>query len=375
VEQNNIHRSIVRNIIDGSLSIDSISEFESILKIFPNNPALQSVYADLLIKNNLIDAAAKAYRKAATLYIDSGMMLSAVLVKILEWRIFKPSSKQARPFYSILRKAAFDETPLNIFLNSLTYSEMAAVTIRMARVRLPEGRMIKKTGDVDNSLYFIAAGIVKAATFGPQSNEQGNSKDSTIYMSENEIFGDIFPLEEENVSQSDTETVTYVELGKITKPRLIEVCKKYPNVENALIKLFSDSSQSLRKTSIQEDRILDRQPLCIRMSLEIYRKGTDNYPLIFHGYSRDISVGGVGIVLNAEYHDITDIDEILKNSRIDVCFPSDAFSIKVPGTFVWSRKISFEGEKTLAVGMRFKEMTPKLRGMLLIFVDILSSIS
>ena len=78
-------------------------------------------------------------------------------------------------------------------------------------------------------------------------------------------------------------------------------------------------------------------------------------------------------MLNVEYQDITDIDEILKNSRIDVCFPSDAFSIKVPGTFVWSRKISFEGEKTLAVGMQFKEMTPKLRGMLLIFVDILSN--
>jgi CRP-like cAMP-binding protein len=373
VESNNIHRSIVRNIIDGSITIDSISEFESILKIFPNNPALQSVYADLLINNNLIDAAAKAYRKAATLYIDSGMMLSAVLVKILEWRIFKPSPQQARPFYSILRKAAFDETPLNIFLNSLSHSEMAAVTIRMARVRLPEGKMIKKTGGVDNSLYFIAAGIVKATTSKPQSNEQETSKDSAIYLSENDIFGDIFPLEEENVSQSDTETVTYVELGKITKPRLIEVCRKYPNVEQALIKLFYDNSKSLRKTSLQEDRKLDRQPLCTQMSLEIFRKGTDNLPLVFHGYSRDISVGGVGIVLNAEYQDIKYIDEILKNSRIDVCFPSDAFSIKVPGTFMWSRKISFEGEKTLAVGMQFKEMTPKFRGMLLIFVDMLSN--
>lgn len=373
VEPNNIHRSIVRNIIDGSLTIDSISEFESILKIFPNNPALQSVYADLLIKNNLIDAAAKAYRKAATLYIDSGMMLSAVLVKMLEWRIFKPTSQQARPFYSILRKATFDETPLNVFFNSLSHAEMAAVTIRMARVRLPEGKMIKKIGDIDNSLYFIAAGIVKVTTFKPQKNEQESPMDSTIYMSVNEIFGDIFPLEEENVSQSDTETITYVELGKITKPRLIEVCKKYPNVEHALTKLFHESSKSLRKTSLQEDRILERQPLCIKMSLEIFRKGTDNYPLIFHGYSRDISVGGVGIVLNAEYQDIPDIDEILKNSRIDVCFPSDTFSIKVPGIFVWSKMISFEGEKTLAVGMQFKEMTPKLRGMLLIFVDMLAN--
>jgi len=109
------------------------------------------------------------------------------------------------------------------------------------------------------------------------------------------------------------------------------------------------------------------------MSLEIYRKGTDNYPLVLYGCSRDISVGGVGIVLNAEYQDITSIDEILKISRIDVYFPGDAFSIKVPGTAMWSRKISFEGEKSLAVGIQFKEMTPKLRGMLLIFVDMLSN--
>ena len=137
----NKHRSIARHIIDGSISIDSVSEFKNMLKIFPDNPALHSAFADLLAQKNLMQEAANFYGKAAGLYIGSGMLLPALLNKIMEWRVIKPTHQQARPFYDILKEADFEFTPLQVFFKSLSYPEIVAVTNRMARVRLPAGQM------------------------------------------------------------------------------------------------------------------------------------------------------------------------------------------------------------------------------------------
>ena len=46
----NSHISIAEQIVDGSITIKSIDEFKSILKIFPNDPALQKAYSNLLKK-------------------------------------------------------------------------------------------------------------------------------------------------------------------------------------------------------------------------------------------------------------------------------------------------------------------------------------
>jgi len=43
------HISIAKHIVDGSLTIDSVKELRNILRIFPNDPALHRVYADLLV--------------------------------------------------------------------------------------------------------------------------------------------------------------------------------------------------------------------------------------------------------------------------------------------------------------------------------------
>ncbi len=50
--------SVAEQIIDGSITINSIKEFKSILKIFPNDPALQKAYSDLLKKKKQPDEAA-----------------------------------------------------------------------------------------------------------------------------------------------------------------------------------------------------------------------------------------------------------------------------------------------------------------------------
>ncbi len=372
-DQINQDKSIAEHIINGSLSIDSISEFAGKMKLFPDSPQLVSEFADLLVRRKLLDAAAKSYKMAASLYIDSGKMLSALLVKILEWRIIKPSHKKAHTFYSSLRNANFDSNPVNIFLVSLSYPEMIAITNRFEIARLPAGKIIKKTEGIENNLYFISYGALRAMTYKLLDIKEKAYKKSSIYMTENHIFGDIFPFKKENGSQSYIETVTAVELGKISKPRVMRVCKKYPNVEKALINLFEAITKSLTEALPRKDRISTRQSTSLHISLVIFPEKSGNIRIVLHGYSTDISVGGVGIMLDAEYANITSVDKTLKNADIEVCFPSDSFNLNIPVTVIWGKKAYSKGEKTLALGVQFKEMTPKLKRLLVIFADMIYS--
>jgi len=97
--------SIAAQIIDGSINIDSTSEFENILQIFPNDPALLRAYGDLLMEKKTPDVAAQSFGKAAKLFIDAGMMLQAIVSKSLQWKINPPSdSNEIRQFYLRFKK-------------------------------------------------------------------------------------------------------------------------------------------------------------------------------------------------------------------------------------------------------------------------------
>ena len=115
------HISIAEQIIDGSITIKSIEEFKSILKIFPNDPALQKAYSNLLNKKKKRNAAAKSYDKAANLFIDSGKILQAIDSKMLQWKIKTPTPQEAQLFYSSLQQGSYYESSLKAFFHRLSY--------------------------------------------------------------------------------------------------------------------------------------------------------------------------------------------------------------------------------------------------------------
>ena len=47
--------------------------------------------------------------------------------------------------------------------------------------------------------------------------------------------------------------------------------------------------------------------------------------------------------------------------------------LKVLGNIMWQHRIHFNGRKTLAMGIRFEEDSPKLRGMLFMFANSLGA--
>jgi CRP-like cAMP-binding protein len=368
--QLNTHISIAEQIIEGSISIKSVEEFKSILKIFPSDAALQKTYSDLLVKKKRMDAAAKSYDKSAQLFIDSGKILQAIDSKLLQWKIKSPSPKEAQLFHSSLHGGTYYETPLRSFFQRLSYRELIAIVSKLVRVKLPPGKMIRKAGDPGKDLYFIVSGNLKETVFVPLKE-----KDETLYrkrgsyLIENQFFGDIYPFKEEITSKSYIETTTRSELIRITKSNLVKICQQHPNVELGLMDLYKVRKESSDGAGEQKIRKIGRHQLPLKINLQVFMNGNKNEPLILDGYSRDVSIGGLCVILDGKYKSISSIYKNVKTAKIEMSLPNEELALKVAGNIVWSRDFTWKKKKIIALGFRFKDMSPKFRGMFFMMAD------
>ena len=364
------HISIAEQITEGSISIKSIEEFKSILKIFPNDPALHKAYSALLIKKKQSAEAARSYDKATRLFIDAGKILQAIDTKLLQWRIKRPSPAEAKLFYTTLHGGSYNDSPLKTFFQRLTYQEMVAFVSKLARVTATPGKMVKKTGEREKDLFFIVSGNLKETTFRPvrkQDNTLFRKRASNLI--ENHFFGDVYPFKDEIASKSYIESTTRTELLRITKPNLMKICKKYPNVELGLIDLYKVRRQSDNGDSKSSVRKIGRHQLPLKINMHIFTNANQKEPLILDGYSRDISIGGLCVILEGKYKSISSIYKSVKTAKIEMSLPDDELALKVSGKIVWSREFTWKRKKIVAVGFRFKKMTPKFRGMLFMMAD------
>jgi len=368
-------KSIPEHIIDGSIVIDSIEAFSSILKQFPKHPALLKKYADLLFRQELLDLAAKSYGEAAKLYIDSGRMLQALVAKKQQWLIKPPANKEIHLFLSALEQGSFKTTPLKMLFDKLSSKEMLSITSGFVRVRLFADKTIQKAGDLETDLYFVVSGTLKDSIFPSLETKEKIHRKPNIYLSDNDFFGEIYPFKKDHTCKSDIKTVTQVELVKISRQKLMKLCREFPNIEPALIDLFKIRSGPEESSQPQTARKADRYQLPIKMNLELTPKGSFKNPLIIDGYSSDISIGGICVVLNGQSdhigHLLATLPETADSSKIRVTFPGETMELKVWGNIKWRHEIHFNGHKTLALGIRFQEDSPKLRGMLFMFANSL----
>jgi hypothetical protein len=205
-----------------------------------------------------------------------------------------------------------------------------------------------------------------------KKNESDHQK-STLYLSENDIFGDIYPFEEQKLSQSFIETASRVELIRFSKSRLVDACKKYPNIELGIIDMLKARSADDDKGILRRVRKTDRQKLPLRMNLKIYPDPSSHHPVVLDGHTTDVSVEGMCIVLDAKYTNIPAVYKSIKNAKIEISLPGEAMTISVTGAIVWNKEVVIEGTKTFALGIKFEEMSPKLGGLLVVFADMLSA--
>ena len=109
------------------------------------------------------------------------------------------------------------------------------------------------------------------------------------------------------------------------------------------------------------------------MNLKIWPGTGGHYGLILDGCCRDISIDGMCIVLDAKYANVSSIYKSIENAKIEISLQSEAMTINVLGVIAWSREIIVEQQQTVALGIRFEEMSPQMSGLLMVFANLLNA--
>jgi CRP-like cAMP-binding protein len=292
------------------------------------------------------------------------MTLQAIVSKNLEWQIFKPSQQEEQAFYSALHELSDEESAIQRFFTGMTYPEMMAFLSKLMLENYPLGGRVKTFGDEENTLYFVVSGALEETDYHRLETGGRIQKKSTNDLIENDFFGEIYPFEEENLSQSDITTITRVELAKISKSNLMNICRKNPNVKLLVGNLYKHRSEIVQKEITRTVRKTARQKLPTQVNLKIFQDETAKVPLDLEGFTEDISLGGARVVLGAKYQTghVYNLNE--KNVKLKISLPTASVSLTILGTIVWSKELCFEGKTTAVVGIQFKEMTDTDRRLL-----------
>ncbi|MBU0485527.1 MAG: PilZ domain-containing protein [Proteobacteria bacterium] len=367
--------SIIPHIIAGSVEIKSSAEFEQILEIFPDNPELHKAFGDYLLSEKKFFAATSEYRVATSLFFEAGMALQAIGSKLREWKIVEPRNRDRRAFYVALQQTKPSGAPLDECLAKMSCSEASAIFKKMELVSLPAGELVRKAGDEELALYMIVSGSLIDSISKPVADK---GKDSSVvpvgHLAENYFFGDIYPFKERKKSELYVQTTSKVELIKINKPDLMTICGHYPDVETGLKVLSNYYLRSGRAKAFKVMRQTSRQQLSIKMTTRIYPHKSGLSPLVLKGYSSDISLGGVSVTLDPKYRDIPSAAMLGRTVKVTISLTDETVSMSILGTLAWSKEFTIDNERVGALGIKFNEMPPSLRGMLLIFANAIGRV-
>ncbi len=352
----------------------SVADYESLLKRHPDDAVLQKAFADFINKKKRSDKAAIYYGRAASLFLKSGNLLPAIASIVYRWRIKSPSYQEAKLFLSAVRDESFPSTPIKTFLKSLSNPEVMAVVKNFEIIHIPEQQLLHKVDDIMENLYFIVSGSLKEVCYQPvETEEEIVYKQTVVELSADDAIGDLYPLAKNRSCQSYVETVAPVEVIRISKRSLQRICDKYPNVESGLQAINVFRAESQREDQMKKQRKGSRHQLQRKVSIEIHPQSAENFPIILEGYSTDISVGGTSILLDStDVHvakSVASFSKTIKNSKVKISFPTGGLELKVSGRIAWTKEVILPKEKTLAVGIQFRNLTPKLRGMLFVFAE------
>jgi hypothetical protein len=359
----NGQNSVLTRIIDGSITIDSIKEFENLIKIFPDNPIAHRVFADFLTQEKPFDAM-ESYRISANLFIQAGQMLQAIVSKIFEWRLSKPSHEEEQKFYSDLRKASSQDMPVQRFFAGLTVEQLIAFMNELTPRYIPEQNIVKKIGDRETYMSFVVSGALEQTTHHPLTTDQKIQEKTKKDLIENHFFGEIYPFEEEKISHTEIKTITRVELAEISKSMLIKICRQHPDVEPLVDRLYQARLEQYGQKITKIVRKTVRHQLPTQINLKVLPDHKDGAPLELSGFTDDISLGGACVILGAKYQFGHSSNLIGKNLKIQMCLPMESIVIHILGTVVWARDVPLEGKTTATVGIQFKEMTNTDRELL-----------
>lgn len=362
--------SVMQRVIDGSLAVNSIEEFDEILKIYPDDALLYRKYADMLIEKRRLKDAVQALDKAARLFLDQGMNLQAIVAKILQWGIDKPTHEQGLQFHKLLSKKGVQYFPLQRIWADMRYPELITTMLRLVRVRLSAGDRITCVDDPANEIYFVVSGTLME-TLSEDCQLEASRAGMDIeprLIGPNDIFGNIFPLEETTVNTTDVTAVTKVELVKIAKPVLLEACRKHPRIEDLLRGIYKPDNVEGCDRPWQTVRRSIRFGVPTQVEIVSQAHGSqssDSLPLGINGNAVDISSGGMCVDLGTAPSPEDQASLKGRTVQSTLNLPDGVTILNISGKIVWQRVQETEKGSNLLIGIRFALLNAADRELLI----------
>jgi hypothetical protein len=362
--------SIMQRVLDGTLAVDSIEEFQEILAIYPDDALLVRKYADLLLKNNRLSEAVEAFDKAARLFIDQGMNLQAIVAKILQWGIKKPTHFEGLQFHRLLSKKGGQYPPLQCLWASLRYPELVTVMLRLVRIRLSAGDKIAGVDDPVDAIFFVVSGTL-VETLSEDCQEEASRAGIEIeprLIGPSDIFGDIFPLKEATVNHNDVRAVTDAELVKIAKSVLLQACCKHPRIESLLHDIYKPENVEKCDRAWQTVRRSTRFGVPTKVEIISLASKAQNpdAPVRPHtGIALDISLGGMCVDMGpvASLEDSLFPKGQMVQAMLDLL--NEVAILDISGKIVWQRVQESDRGATMLMGIRFDPLNATDRELLI----------
>ena len=355
--RNEQQESILGRIAQGTLILSSEKEYRDLLTLFPDKADLQRAYADFLSQNEESNSAYLYYLSAGDLYIQDGKTFQAIVSKILAWRIIKPTHQKGRLFHAALQAALCGESPLQNFFADMPYPEFIATILRLVRLRIPGGETVISAGDACDDLYFIVAGTL----------EETLSSGISQRLSDNDIFGEVFPLGQTHYSRSDVKTLTPVELVKISQSALTELGRKYPRIEKLLTRLYKNPSDRDSTRAWVSVRRSARHMTPVKITLKISRPKQPDYIMNVEAISKDISTGGLCADLGLKYGSLRVEELIGSGAVINIELPYSDRSLSVKGSVIWGKHLEEPGGTSMVAGIKFNSLDREERDLLNVY--------
>ncbi len=366
-------KDIVDHILQKDIVLQSSEMLHKLLKKYPDEPGLIRVYADQLKKKGALDGAADLYDKAAELFLEKRKIPAAIALKIMQWRISSPTKANVKKFLMNLVQVAGDDTPVTSFFCQLNFQDLIALFSITEIIQLPPEHTVKKVGDPEDSLCFVISGNLKDSMYNTIDNRAKVYREPNIYLNENDSFGDIYPFDQDKKSNSYIETKSQVELLKLSREKLRKICRKHPKIEHGLLKLLKVRSNASMDDSHEKLRYARRIQSKLDLGVEIHLNGSQNTSICLSGYSSDVSIGGIRFIMDEvslkSSSEISSFEKGIKNAKVQVNFPIEDLEVSIPGKIVWVSQVLHEGRKTIALGIQFDKMSPKLKGLLMVFFN------
>jgi CRP-like cAMP-binding protein len=360
-------------IIDGSIVVDALEAFGTIVKEFPGRPELLKMHAERLAAGRSKGLAIKQYDKAVQLFLDSGRLLQAWVTQSLKWQLQRPSADQLLEFHRAIESIPHNGAPADDFIQNLDPRERMAVFGHFRRICMPAGKTLLNAGKHPADLYFVVSGVLKETRYELVSQKPKFRREAGRDLWEADSFGEVYPFSEDIFDQPHVATSTRAELLVISRSCLIRACRRYPNVEKGLIRLCRIRSE--KKAEMLSERVRKglRYAIPTRLSVEVFPAGGSGPPIIMGGSCRDLSVSGVSFLAESNgarsaKGESTRTEDLL-HRKVRVTIPVGDFSVAISGVIVRKRNVWVRGHKTQWLGIEFAKVPPRLRGTFFAFAE------